>query len=45
MQSAPGMQLHGRCLQECLEFRKRGRVLDQEQMPAFVAAQLGSAEA
>jgi hypothetical protein len=32
-------------LQECLEFRKRGRILDKEQMPAFVAAQLGSAEA
>jgi hypothetical protein len=32
-------------LQECLEFRQRGRVLEQEQVPSFVAAQLGSADA
>jgi hypothetical protein len=34
-----------RRLQECLEFRQRGRVLEQEQVPSFVAAQLGSADA
>jgi hypothetical protein len=34
-----------RRLQECLEFRQRGRVLEQEQVPSVVAAQLGSADA
>src|SRR5215467_3101563 len=32
------------CLEECPEFRQCGRVLEQEQMPSVVAAQLGSAD-